>query len=121
MADDDPSCSAQLRAALAGGNFRVYDARDGDAALLVARRERPALAFLDWDMPGRSGAEVCRAMRADENTAPTRIVAVTGRSEARERHRLLAAGADDFITKPFSPLQVLYKVRDHLGPEALPY
>ena len=100
IADDHANMRQLVRLTLETGRFEIFEAPDGDAALAVATRERPDLVFLDWTMPGTPGVEVCRALRDDPETA----------------HSM---GADDYITKPFSPIQLLEKVRDVLGPEAL--
>ena len=119
IADDQANMRALVRLTLETGRFDIFEAHDGDAALEVARRERPDLVFLDWTMPGLSGVEVCRALREDPATAGTRIVMLTARSQNEDREAARAMGADDYITKPFSPIQLLEKVRDVLGPEAL--
>ena len=92
---------------------------DGTAALDVARRERPELIFLDWSMPGATGLEVCRALRADAETAHIKVVMLTARTERGDREAGFDAGADDYITKPFSPVELLDKVSEVLGPGAL--
>lgn len=119
IADDDEGIRSLIRVTLDTGRFRIAEAEDGEAALSEARRLRPALIFLDWRMPGRSGIEVCRALRADPTSARTRIVMVTARSSPADREAVLRAGADDFIAKPFSPVALLEKVAEVLGPEAL--
>jgi DNA-binding response OmpR family regulator len=119
IADDQANMRALVRLTLETGRFEIFEAHDGDAALEVARRERPDLVFLDWTMPGTSGVEVCRALRDDPATAGARIVMLTARSQSEDRETAQAMGADDYITKPFSPIQLLEKVRDVLGPEAL--
>jgi len=121
IADGEESSAAQLRAALAGGQFSISEARDADTAGAIASRERPALVFVDWHMDGDAGEAITRALRAADTTADARIIAVTRRADSRQRGVFAAAGADDVLVKPFSPLQVLYKVRDQLGPEALAY
>ena len=119
IADDQANMRALVRLTLETGRFEIFEAHDGDAALEVARRERPDLVFLDWTMPGTSGVEVCRALRDDPATAGARIVMLTARSQSEDRETARAVGADDYITKPFSPIELLEKVRDVLGPEAL--
>ena len=117
VAAHDPSTRALIRASLGEGRFRLVEAEDGDATIEVARRERPDLLFLDWSMEGRPGADVCRALRDDPATSDTKIVTITSRARPGEMGELTASGADDYIAKPFSPLQVLFKVRDLLGLE----
>ena len=119
IADDQANMRALVRLTLETGRFEIFEAHDGDVALEVARREQPDLVFLDWTMPGLPGVEVCRALRDDPATADMRIVMLTARSQSDDRETAEAMGADDYITKPFSPIQLLEKVRDVLGPEAL--
>jgi DNA-binding response OmpR family regulator len=108
-----------VRLTLETGHFQIFEAPDGDAALDLARRELPDLVFLDWTMPGLAGVDVCRALRDDPRHDAMRIVMLTARSQQGDRETAREMGADDYITKPFSPIQLLEKVRDVLGPEAL--
>jgi DNA-binding response OmpR family regulator len=119
IADDQPNMRQLVRLTLESGHFEILEAPDGDAALALARAERPDLLFLDWTMPGMAGVEVCRALREDPATAGMRIVMLTARSQDSDRAHAEEMGADDYITKPFSPIELLEKVRDVLGPEAL--
>jgi len=119
IADDQPNMRQLVRLTLETGQFEILEAPDGDAALEVARAERPDLLFLDWTMPGMAGVDVCRALRDDPDTADIRIVMLTARSQDSDRAHAEEAGADDYITKPFSPIELLEKVRDVLGPDAL--
>ncbi|MEA2285502.1 MAG: two-component system, OmpR family, phosphate regulon response regulator PhoB [Solirubrobacteraceae bacterium] len=119
IADDQPTMRQLVRLTLESGHFEILEAPDGDAALELARRELPDLVFLDWTMPGMAGVDVCRALRDDPATEGMRIVMLTARSQPSDRDHARAMGADDYITKPFSPIELLEKVRDVLGPEAL--
>jgi two-component system phosphate regulon response regulator PhoB len=119
IADDQATMRQLVRLTLETGHFEIVEAHDGDAALAVATRERPELVFLDWTMPGLAGVDVCRALRDDPANDGMRIVMLTARSQEGDRETAQAMGADDYITKPFSPIQLLEKVRDVLGPEAL--
>lgn len=118
IADDDPTMRWLIRHTLDTGAFELVEVADGVSAVARARELCPDLILLDWSMPGRSGIDVCKALRADPKTAATKIVMLTARSQTDDRLASLAAGADDFITKPFSPLALLDKVGDMLGPEA---
>jgi len=119
IAEDDASVRSLIRLTLDSGQMEILEVADGATAIEVARRERPELVFLDWGMPGQSGIDVCRALREAQETANTKIVMLTARSDDRDRLAGLEAGANDYITKPFSPVQLLDKVIEVLGPEAL--
>ena len=119
IADDQANMRTLVRLTLETGRFEIFEAPDGDAALEVARREQPDLVFLDRTMPGLPGVEVCRALRDDPAHDGIRIVMLTARTQHEDREAAHAIGADDYITKPFSPIELLEKVRDVLGPEAL--
>jgi DNA-binding response OmpR family regulator len=119
IADDQATMRQLVRLTLETGHFQIFEAPDGDAALDLARRELPDLVFLDWTMPGLAGVDVCRALRDDPRHDAMRIVMLTARSQQDDRETAREMGADDYITKPFSPIQLLEKVRDVLGPEAL--
>jgi DNA-binding response OmpR family regulator len=119
IADDQANMRQLVRLTLETGRFEIFEAPDGNAALEVARREQPDLVFLDWTMPGLPGVEVCRALRDDPAHDGMRIVMLTARSQSEDRAIAHEMGVDDYITKPFSPIELLEKVRDVLGPEAL--
>jgi CheY-like chemotaxis protein len=87
--------------------LELHEAADGLEAIEVARRVRPALVFLDVDMPGLDGIEACRRLRADEQTGEATIVMLTAAYGDNVETRAEAAGADLFLTKPFSPLDLL--------------
>ena len=87
--------------------FELHEAGDGVEALEVARRERPSLVFLDVDMPRLNGIEACRQLRADDATADATIVMLTAAHGDSVESDAEQAGADLFLTKPFSPLDLL--------------
>jgi two-component system phosphate regulon response regulator PhoB len=118
IADDQESMRALIRVTLESGHFEILEAADGASATQAAQEQQPDLVFLDWTMPGGSGIEVCRRLRNDPRTADMKIVMVTARADVEEQAAGFAAGADDYITKPFSPLELLDKVSEVLGPEA---
>ena len=119
IADDEPSMRALVRLTLKSHRFEILEAEDGERALELARRELPDLLFLDWTMPRLSGLDVCRQLREEPATAELRVVMLTARTQDFDRLAATAVGVDDYITKPFSPLRLLEKVRETLGPEAL--
>jgi len=96
--------------------LELHEAADGLEAVDVARREHPGLVFLDVDMPGRNGIDVCRELRQDEATSGATIVMLTAAQGDGVEALAEAAGADLFLTKPFSPLDLLRLV-DRLGGE----
>jgi serine/threonine protein kinase len=128
VADDEASIRALVRVSLDEGRFRVLDAADGEAAIALARHERPDLLLVDWSLPSRSdrlggtepqgGREVCEAVRAEAQAAP-KIVVLAAPGDALDEGAARAAGADGAIRKPFSSLQLLFKVEELLGAEAL--
>lgn len=119
LVEDEDSVRLLLRLTLDLGSVEIIEAPDGDTALERCRAERPEVVLLDWTLPGRSGIEVCQALRAEEATQDTTIIMLTARSGEDERRAGLAAGADDYLSKPFSPSTLLDKLRDVLGPEVL--
>jgi DNA-binding response OmpR family regulator len=116
IVDDDASIRRLVTVTLDGvAGFRLVEAADGPAALEVFAAERPAVVLLDIEMPGGpDGVEVARRIRDLDGGAEPRIVMLTGASEESTRERALAAGADLFLTKPFSPLELLRLV-DAIG------
>lgn len=101
VCDDEDVLRALVRASLNG--YDVIEARDGGEALLVARGERPDLILLDMMMPGRSGIDVLRDLRADPTLAAIPVVMLTARTQPGDREAAAGAGADRFLGKPFSP------------------
>ena len=102
----------QLRLSRSG--YEVVVARDGEEALRLAREKQPDLAVLDWMMPKASGLEVLRALRADEETSSIPVLMLTARASASDIEQGLAAGADDYIAKPFSPQELASRVQSIL-------
>ena len=97
--------------------YELHEAGDGVEALEVARRERPSLVFLDVDMPRLNGIEACRQLRADDATADATIVMLTAAHGDSVESDAEQAGADLFLTKPFSPLELIQSVERLLGPD----
>jgi DNA-binding response OmpR family regulator len=105
-----------VRCTLEDSDVHVLEAFDGRTALDLAWRTPPDLALLDVQMPHVDGVEVCRRLRESRECAHTRIVMLSAAAQAEDRDRGLAAGADQYLTKPFSPLALLALVRS-LVPE----
>lgn len=111
VVDDEPPIVELVRFTLEDDSLRVLEAGDGVAALEIARRERPELILLDVQMPRLGGLEVCRRVRRDPLLRGTRIVMLTAADQETDRARGLAAGADEYLAKPFSPLALFALVR----------
>jgi CheY-like chemotaxis protein len=116
VADDHAEVRLLVSLALARGALAVVEAGDGDAALALARRVRPTLAVLDVQMPGPDGIEVCRALKTDPRTAAAPVIILTAGAAPEVQERALAAGADAFVAKPFSPAALRALVRQLLPP-----
>jgi CheY-like chemotaxis protein len=118
VVDDDPFIRGLILTTLEDvAHFALFEAADGEEALVVARARHPRLVFLDIDMPRLDGIGACRALRADPATAGATIVMLTASADESARWRAEEAGADLFLTKPFSPLDLLRMV-DRLGGES---
>lgn len=108
VVDDEPKIVKLTRDYLEKDGFRVVSAGDGNAALSMARREKPDLIVLDVMLPGMDGREVCRALRRETDVP---VIMLTARSEESDQIVGLEIGADDYITKPFSPRTLVARVR----------
>ncbi|MGH9386256.1 MAG: response regulator transcription factor [Vicinamibacterales bacterium] len=111
VAEDDPDISALLGHYLRKAGFETASVVSGREVMPELRREPPDLVILDLMLPGLSGLEVCRAIRADAAIAAIPIIMLTAKSEESDRIVGLEVGADDYITKPFSPNEVIARVR----------
>jgi two-component system chemotaxis response regulator CheY len=115
VVDDDPFIRRLIATTLEDvAEFEIHEAANGIEALEVARRERPSLVFLDIEMPGIDGIDACRQLRADCATSATTIVMLTAADGDAIQREAAAAGADLYLTKPFSPLDLLRLV-DRVG------
>lgn len=107
IADDESSLRMLVRATLEGEGFELLEASDGLGALALARSERPTVALLDVQMPGLDGLAVCRTIKEDPALAATTVILLTANAQAMDRERGLNSGADGYLTKPFSPIELL--------------
>lgn len=114
LVDDEPRMRRLLSLTL-GDVFFLLEAGDGSEALRVARSEKPELVMLDVAMPGMDGLEICRRLKADPQTSAIPVVMVTGKDSQDDAQMGLEAGAEDYITKPFSPRTLLDKVTSIIG------
>ena len=118
IAEDEESIVASLEFLMRHAGFDTLVARDGAAAIAALADFRPHLVVLDLMLPVRSGFEVCRAIRADPQLSATRVLMLTARGGANDAARGMDAGADDYMTKPFSTKDLVARVRALL-PDAL--
>lgn len=115
IADDEPNIVVSLSFMMKREGYDVLVAPDGAQALEMIRRERPRLVLLDAMMPGMTGFDVCEAVRADPVIRETRILMLTAKGRETDKARGLGAGADAYVTKPFSTRDLVAKVREMMG------
>src|SRR6266446_8279314 len=111
IVEDEEALSMLLRCNLEAARYAVETAKRGDEAEIKLRESTPDLVILDWMLPGLSGIELCRRLRAQAETRQLPIIMLTARGEESERIRGLATGADDYIVKPFSVPELVARVR----------
>jgi two-component system phosphate regulon response regulator PhoB len=111
VVDDEPHIVALVAYHLAKAGYRVSTASNGNDALMQASRDRPALVVLDLMLPGMSGFEVLKKLRAREHTRDVAVLMLTARGEEPSRIEGLSLGADDYLTKPFSPQELVLRVK----------
>jgi two-component system alkaline phosphatase synthesis response regulator PhoP len=115
VADDEPSLRLMIWATFSSDRWAVVEAANGDEAWALIRHHRPAAVVLDVQMPGRSGLDLTRAIRDDPDLTDTWVVLLTARAQETDKRAGLEAGADRYITKPFSPLELLSIVEGATG------
>ena len=112
VADDEPATRTTLSAMLKKWDYEVVAVKDGEAAWeQLQRKDAPALAIVDWNMPGLNGDEICRRARAELGQRPLHIILLTAKSALEDKVTGLAAGADDFLTKPFNSAELRARLR----------
>jgi DNA-binding response OmpR family regulator len=116
VVDDDPDIRDLVTMKIASAGFDVRTAADGEAALAAARAFMPDLVLLDRMMPGLDGLQVCRMLRADPDLDRTLVLMLTAKARESDVRDGFAAGADGYITKPFSPCELLARVEWALRP-----
>ncbi|MPY95300.1 MAG: response regulator [Acidimicrobiia bacterium] len=110
VVDDDQDIRELVTWKLEAAGFEVVGEADGEAGLAAALETRPDLVLLDWMMPRLSGLEVCRALRDEAATARVPVILLTAKAQEADVQRGFAAGADDYIVKPFSPRELVSRV-----------
>jgi CheY-like chemotaxis protein len=114
IADDESSIRLLVHATIESGDYKVVEAADGAQAWAMAQELKPSLVLLDVQMPGRSGLEVLHSIKADPDLKATRVILLTSKAQERDIEVGLIAGADFYLTKPFSPLDLLTRVEEAL-------
>lgn len=113
IVDDQPAVRELVRVTLEVGNYQILSAQNGQEALEIARAEHPDIILLDIKMPGSSvsGLEVCRYLKEDSTTADIYIIIISASGQKGDIEAGLASGADDYFTKPFSPIALIEKIK----------
>lgn len=115
VCDDEPFILKALTFIVRKEGHDVLEARNGEEALEAIRRERPAVVFLDVMMPKMNGYEVLHEVRADASLAGVFIILLTAKGQDSDREKGLSLGANEFMTKPFSPAQIIARLREILA------
>ena len=118
IADDEPNILISLEFLMKREGYEVLLARDGQEAMDVIARERPALVLLDVMMPVKTGFDVCCELRASETLRDTLVLMLTAKGRDTDVAKGLALGANAYMTKPFSTKELVQKVREMLGEAA---
>ena len=120
VADDEADVTTLVAQSLVAAGFQVSKAADGRAALEMAQRLQPSLLVLDLNMPMMSGTEVLRALKGDARTVAIAVVMLTARKDEVDRIVSFELGADDYVTKPFSPRELTLRVKSILSRRGVP-
>ncbi len=111
LVEDEPAIQELIAANLARAGHHIVRAADAESAQRIVREALPDLVLLDWMLPGMSGIEFARRLRADERTRSIPIIMLTARGEEHDKVTGLETGADDYITKPFSPRELVARIK----------
>ncbi|WP_424967411.1 phosphate regulon transcriptional regulator PhoB [Dinoroseobacter sp. S375] len=114
LVEDEPAQREVLSYNLEAEGFRVAEAENGDEAMLLVEEEHPDIIVLDWMLPVVSGIEVCRRLKSKPDTRAIPIIMLSARSEEVDRVRGLETGADDYVVKPYSVIELMARVRAQL-------
>ncbi len=115
VVDDEPFICRSLTFVLRKENYQVFEARNGEEGLAAIREHKPDLVFLDVMMPKINGFEVTERVRQDPELSAVKIILLTAKGQESDREVGKSAGADDYMTKPFSPTKILERVKQILG------
>lgn len=114
IADDQEGIRSLVRMTLESDAYAIIEAADGNQALALARKHHPDVILLDVMMPGMSGLDVCRALKGDPDTASIKIALLTAVAQDRDVAEGKDAGADEYLTKPFSPVVLLTMIAEFM-------
>lgn len=115
IADDERNLRLLVSATIESDEYQVLEASDGDEAWRLVQEHRPNVAILDVQMPGLSGLEVTRAIKGDPALDGIRVILLTSQAQQADIQAGLSAGADQYLTKPFSPVELLNVLERALG------
>ncbi len=115
VVDDEPNIVRSLTFVLNKGGYDVSFARDGEQAMTMIRDSKPNILILDVMMPNKSGYEVCNEIKSDPDLRDIHVVMLTAKGQDDDRETALSQGADEYISKPFSPIKILARVKELLG------
>jgi two-component system, cell cycle response regulator DivK len=118
VVEDQEDLRGVLRDLLAGSGYAVIEAADGRDGITKAKSDRPDLILMDIQMPVLDGYEATRQIKADADLKGTPIIAVSSFAMKGDEEKARAAGCDDYVTKPYSPMQLLRVIRGHLGEQS---
>jgi CheY-like chemotaxis protein len=116
VADDEPSMRLLLHATIESDDYKVVEASDGDEAWALIQQLTPALVLLDVQMPGLTGLEILSLIKGDPNLTSTRVILLTAKALSSDVEAGMKAGADFYLSKPFSPIDLLARVEEALHP-----
>ena len=115
IADDESSMRLLVHTTIESDSYQVIEAANGDEAWALIKRYKPSLVLLDVQMPGRTGMEILASIKRDPSLRAVRVILMTAPALESDRTAGMAAGADFYLTKPFSPLELLARVQEALG------
>ncbi|HEY4712553.1 MAG TPA: response regulator [Dehalococcoidia bacterium] len=115
VVDDEPHVIRTLTFVLRKEGYEVSSAGDGEEAMAKVRESKPNLMFLDVMMPKKNGYEVCQELKNNSSLSDIYVVMISAKGQEADKEKALSLGADEFITKPFSPMGVIERVKELLG------
>ncbi|HCL94966.1 MAG TPA: DNA-binding response regulator, partial [Gammaproteobacteria bacterium] len=111
IVEDDPAVRELLAFILKQNNFEITEVEDAESAQQKLLQKHPGLILVDWMLPGMSGVDFAKQIKANKSTTDIPIIMLTARGEEEDKVRGLECGADDYVTKPFSPRELVARIR----------